>query len=95
MKKIDGEALKKFHTFHKRAPRKVTHVDIPMPKTLVHLGSGVAIEYRSTKKFSGSKRLSNSFRHIFGRGVEIYADPKGRCLFITGGRFKVTDWMRN
>lgn len=87
-------ARKKYARFHGKNPDKVTEIDFTMPKTLVFLAAGVAIEYTSDKKLNGThkKRL---YRHKFGKGVKIYLHPNERWLLISGGKFKVTNWMRN
>lgn len=89
-----GKALKRFRRFHVRTPDKIGRVNIPHPKALVLLGEGVAIEYRSDKLALGSRKV-RTYRHRFGRGVKVYTDAAGKTLWITGGRFRVTDWMRD
>lgn len=92
MKKVAREAVKRYVRFHGKRPSKVTTVDFPQPKALVLLGRGKAVEYISDKAFNGRK--ANLFRHILGKKVKVYCDPKGRWLFISGGRFRVSDWLR-
>lgn len=92
------QATRRARRFHGRDPRAKGLVDIPYPKALVLLGVGVAIEYESDKVLNAGDRRtprSRTYRHELGAGVKIYADPKGRTLFIKGGRFRVTDWMRD
>jgi len=35
------------------------------------------------------------YDHKFGAGVQTYATPNKRALIITGGNFRVTDWLRD
>ena len=64
-----------------------------MPKSVTYLGDAYSIKYESTKKLYGvhKKRL---YEHHMGKGVKIYLHPDGKSLLITGGKFRVTDWMR-
>lgn len=64
-----------------------------MPKQVTFLGTLYAIEYESTKKLSGNHKL-RLYRHKAGPGVKIYLHPNGKSLIITGGKFRVNDWMR-
>jgi len=64
-----------------------------MPQSLIYLGNLYAIKYESTKALSGRHRL-RLYEHKTGPGVKIYLHPNGRTLIITGGKFRVTDWMR-
>lgn len=92
---IEKEAVKRFENFHGRKADRVGKVEIPIPKSLVYLGEGVAITYRSDKNVPRlGGRKARTYEHKFGRGVKIFTDPKGQALYIVGGRFKVTDWMR-
>jgi hypothetical protein len=85
---------KRYKNFHGHAPEKITRVNIPWPKALVYLGEGLAIEYRSDKHAMGSRK-ARDYRHLFKKGVTIYTDKAGRTLFIKGGKFRVTDWLRD
>lgn len=93
------QGVKQFKRFHKYAPEKISSVEIPMPKALVLVGEGVVIEYRSdkiaAKKGRMSVRKKRHYRHEFGKGVRVYMDPKGQALYIVGGRFRITDWLRD
>lgn len=64
-----------------------------MPKSLTFLGNCYSIKYESTKKLNGTHRL-RLYEHKTGPGVKIYLHPNGKTLFIQGGKFRVTDWMR-
>jgi hypothetical protein len=91
-------AAKRFKRFQGRAPNRVTAIELPYPKALVYLGRAIAIEYESDKVLkAGDRRQPRQrvYRHELGPGVKIYADPKGRTVFMRGGRFRVTDWMRD
>lgn len=98
-KKTLAQGVRQFKRFHKYAPEKITSVEIPMPKALVLVGEGVVIEYRSdkiaAKKGPMSKRQKRHYRHEFSRGVRIFMDPNGKALYIVGGKFRVTDWLRD
>lgn len=87
------QAVAKYRKFYGKNPTKKGRVNIPFPRAVVCLGAGVAVEYRSDKKLDGTfkKRL---YRHKFGAGVKVYTDPKGKAIYITGGRMRVTDWIR-
>ena len=87
-------ALARAAKFHGRPAKVVGKVDFEIPSALVLMGEGVAIEYRSDKELPGKPREGRVFRHRFGRGAKIYCDPKGRTIFVFGGRLKVTDWIR-
>lgn len=89
-----SEALKRYKKFHGKAPTKISTVSIPYPKKLVLVGEGVAVEYRSDKPLGNRPKRKRVYRHPFGRGVKVYMDPKGKALYITGGKFRVTDWLR-
>lgn len=96
-------ALKRFQGFHGRAPSKIRSVELPLPNDLrklelVYLGRAIAIEYESDKVMhKADRRLpkSRTYRHEFGAGVEVYCDASGRVGIIRGGKFRVTDWMRD
>jgi hypothetical protein len=90
-----AEALKRYRKFHGHEPRKYSTINIPYPRILVCLGKGVAIEYESDKKDKNVPTGKNEYRHKFKQGVKIYTDKKGKILIITGGKFRVTDWMRD
>lgn len=96
--KIERQAIRKFRQFTGRNPDAVGQVDLPRPKTLVFLGEGVAITYRAGKKNDPRKRARGKiveYEHRLGKGVKVFTDPKGKALFILGGKFRVTDWMRD
>ena len=86
-------AVANFKKFHGRAPTKLGTIDFTMPRSLTYLGTCYSIKYESTKKLSGTHRL-RLYEHRMGSGVRIYLHPNGRTLIITGGKFRVTDWMR-
>lgn len=88
-----SKAVKNFSRFHGRKPEKFSGVTFTMPRSLTLLGECAAIEYTSTKKLQGTfkKRL---YRHKTGPGVKIYLHPNRKWLLISGGQFRVTDWMR-
>lgn len=88
-----SNATKNFQKFHGRNPEKFDSIDFTMPRELTFLGTLEAIEYTSDKKLRGTfkKRL---YRHKAGRGVKIYLHPNRRWILISGGNFRVTDWMR-
>ena len=90
---MKNAAIKRFKAFHKRSPDKIGSIDFNMPKALVYLGKGVAIEYRSDKFAMGS-RADRLYRHKFGPGVKLYTDQAGRKLYVFGGRLQITDWLR-
>jgi len=91
--KHQGSAIRNFRRFHGRDPRRRSHFNFTAPRTVTFLGTLYAIEYESAKKLYGTHRL-RLYRHKAGPGVKIYLHPNGRSLIITGGQFRVTDWMR-
>lgn len=88
-----AKAVQNYKKFHGRSPAKLGSFEFTMPKSVTYLGDAYAIKYESTKKLGGvhKKRL---FEHDMGPGVKIYLHPNKKSLIITGGRFRVTDWMR-
>lgn len=96
MKKPEATAEGRYKQFFGFEPTSSFKVEIPFPKAVACLGDALAVEYRSDKKLSprDSSRRRRAYRHIIGRGVKIYTDPSGKCLYITGGKFRVTDWLR-
>lgn len=66
-----------------------------MPNALTFLGDGAAIEYRSDKKLGDRPRAKRLYRHKFGSGVKIFLHPNRKWILISGGKFRVTDWMRD
>jgi hypothetical protein len=92
-RKIEAKSLRNFQKFHGRRPTKFTSIDFTMPRSLTYLGDAYAIEYESDKKLKGVHRR-RLYRHKTGPGVKIYLHPNGKSLIITGGKFRVTDWMR-
>lgn len=89
-----ANAATNFKKFHGRTPDKVTGVEFTMPKALTFLGKGLAIEYESDKPLNG-KRRARVYRHKFSSGVRIYLHPNRRWILVSGGKFRVTDWMRD
>lgn len=89
-----AQAFARFQGFHGRSAEKKSYVEIPHPKAVVFLGEALAIEYASDKALPRLGRRKRGYRHRFSKGVRIYCDSKGTTLFVTGGRFKVTDWLR-
>lgn len=88
-----SKSLAQYKKFHGKSPGRFGSVDFTMPKSLTFLGTVYSIKYESTKKLSGTHRL-RLYEHKTGPGVKIYLHPNGRTLIISGGRFRVTDWMR-
>jgi len=91
---VDEKAIKRYAKFHGRNPDKAKSINLVYPKVLIYLGSGVAIEYKSNKAARGVPKGKHIYRHKFGSGVKIYTDKQGRTLFVLGGKFRITDWMR-
>lgn len=90
-------AVSRFEKFHGRRPDRLARIPFEQPKQLVYLGRGVAIEYESDKPDPRRKRSEKTsvYRHKLGAGVKIYCDPRGKMVLVLGGRFRVTDWMRD
>lgn len=87
------KAIRNFKRFHSRAPKKFGSFQFSMPRSVTYLGNLYSIKYESTKKLAGVHRL-RLYEHKTGPGVKIYLHPDGKSLIITGGHFRVTDWMR-
>lgn len=87
------KAIKNFKRFHDRNPKKFGSFQFTMPLSVTYLGALHSIKYESTKRLAGTHRL-RLYEHRSGPGVKIYLHPNGKSLIITGGRFRVTDWMR-
>jgi hypothetical protein len=86
-------SIQNFKRFHGRTPRQLGGFSFTMPKSVTYLGNLYSIKYESTKKLGGTHRL-RLYEHKTGPGVKIYLHPDGKSLIITGGKFRVTDWMR-
>ena len=93
------EAVENHKKFFGRAVERETRIEFTMPKALTLLGEGAAIEYRSDKELKQRGRTAlrkkRLYRHVFGPGVRIYLHPNRRWILISGGNFRVTDWMRD
>ena len=91
---VSPGAVKTFRRFHARSPEKITSINLPsFPKEIVYLGDALSIAYRAKNKMN-SPKPNGGHEHKFGKGVKIYADPTGKCLYVLGGKFRVTDWLR-
>lgn len=88
-------AQKNYKKFHGRTVQNIRSFDFTAPKAVTFLGRGHAIEYTSDKILPGRGRKNRLYRHKFGSGVNIYLHPNGKSLLILGGKFRVTDWMRD
>jgi hypothetical protein len=91
------KGIKRFQKFHAKAPTKIVKESVRIagwPKALVFLGQGHAVEYKSDKLAHG-ERVQKLYRHKLGRAVNFYTDPDGQMLIIFGGKFRVTDWLRD
>lgn len=87
------KAVRNYARFHGRTPRKLGGIEFTMPKSLTYLGDLYSIKYESDKKLAGTHKI-RLYEHKTGPGVKIYLHPNGKSLIITGGKFRVTDWMR-
>lgn len=91
------KAAQRFKKFHAKAPTKIVTESVRIkgwPKALVFLGKGFAVEYKSDKLAHG-ERVTKHYRHKLGAGVNFYTDPDGQMLIVFGGKFRVTDWLRD
>lgn len=99
------QTYENFKKFHGRPPEKKTSIEFTMPQSLTFLGGGYSIKYESDKPlYRGHGRTPSGrtpvrkkrlYEHQFGPGVKIYLHPNRRWLIIGGGKFRVTDWMRD
>lgn len=87
------KAVKNFKRFHGRTPERTSGFSFTMPKSVTYLGDAYSIKYESTKRLNGVHKL-RLYEHKMGKGVKIYLHPDGKSLIVTGGKFRVTDWMR-
>jgi hypothetical protein len=87
------KAIKNYKKFHGGNPERLSSFQFSTPKSVTFLGWLYSIKYESTKKLSGVHRM-RLYEHKTGPGVRIYLHPDGKSLIITGGKFRVTDWMR-
>jgi hypothetical protein len=75
--------------FNGRPPKRVTSVNVTLPKALVHIGPCAQIDYVSGK-FDGKKR---QYYHVFEGQAELYAAadpmPDGRTLLMILGDFEI------
>lgn len=90
-----ANAKKNYEKFHGRPVQKTTAIQFTMPRALTFLGDGAAIEYKSDKKLGRLSNKKRLYRHLFGPGVKIYLHPNRKWILISGGKFRVTDWMRD
>lgn len=89
-----AKAASNYRRFHAREIQRRSKAEIPAtPKAVTLLGNAVAVEYSSTKTHQGSNKR-RVYRHKMGPGVKIYLHPNRKVLYVTGGKFRVTDWMR-
>lgn len=91
------KAVNRFSKFHVKAPDKIKSASVSInrwPKALVYLGRGIAVEYKSDKLAHGERKTKH-YRHDLGKGVKFYTDPDGKMLIVFGGKFRVTDWLRD
>lgn len=88
------KAVQNFRKFHGRVPDRQTSIEFSMPKGLTYLGVAIAIEYESDKLLRGVRK-PRLYRHKFGKSVKIYLHPNRKWILVGGGRFRVTDWMRD
>lgn len=94
--KIEKAALSRYRKFHGKPADKAGKVEIPFPRSLVYLGVGVSITYQASKPNDPrTKGKLAKYEHDFGPGVRVFTDPKGKALYVVGGRFRVTDWLRD
>jgi len=58
-----------------------------IPDVLMHLGELRGLIYRSDRGQCGRSR---TFVHFFETPADLTCDPRGRQLYIQGGRYRVT-----
>lgn len=89
------KAEENYKKFHKCRVKKLREIEFTMPKALTFLGEAFAIEYKSDKVLKGHPVKTRRYRHKFGKQVKIYLHPDKKWILISGGNFRVTDWMRD
>ena len=82
-------ALSMYHKFHGRQPRRITRKNFRVPEALICLGDAVDITYKCDKVNGGGDGRVARYKHKFGRGDKLYVDPRGKQLYILGGRMRV------
>jgi hypothetical protein len=88
---IGRDAVEKFKEFTGRDAGTVHVLDVPdVPNDVIILGELASVGYVTSKEYDGGKRTE--YVHRFGRPrPKLLTDPKGKELFIAGGKFKVND----
>lgn len=85
--------IQKYKEFHQGLnPIKIKQIKMPDPKTLVKLGTADKIYY-TRKEPQGFREYYHSFGEDSGKKPILATDPKGKQLYILGGKFKVKDWI--
>jgi hypothetical protein len=91
-----ARAVKTFRMWHDYEPHRVTRVKAPrrIPRTMVRLGELHSVVYRSDKWAGGPDNPAGKsilYEHTTQRPRPVLAtDPRGRDLFIVGGKMRVT-----
>lgn len=91
--RVSAAALAKgaaqFKRFQGRPATRGARVSVPdPPAVVVYLGELVQVNYRTRKGKNGTVE----YYHRFTKPLPILvSDPKGKHLYVVGGRFKITD----
>jgi hypothetical protein len=80
------DLFERFHCF-RSAKTERTACDRRIPQVLVRLGRLRAVIYESDRGQCGRPR---SFVHRFAHPAALLADPRGRRLFVFGGKLRVS-----
>lgn len=89
-------AARQYRRFHRVAPRRVSRIFLAAPRRVMRIGRVTRLNYvpdRGSGK-QDAKGKTIEYFHDFGPGVQGFVSEDGRQLIITGGRFRVTDWLR-
>lgn len=94
-----GTGQRRYRQFHGRAGRITGRVNLPTPRRLILIGRAVSVVYVppvGSGKFFRTRTLKRpgEYLHKFGPNVKLYTDERGRLVYIVGGKFRVTDWLR-
>ncbi len=92
----NNPAAKQYRRFHRIGPRRVSKVWLAHPRRVMRIGRITRVSYvpdaRSGKQDKKGSLIN--YYHDFGPGVSGFVSEDGKQLIITGGKFRVTDWLR-
>jgi len=85
-------ARKRYNEFHGHDIRFTESVPFHVPRSLVLLGTAVAIEYQCDKSNGGGDGTEAIYRHEFETPAYVCMDEKAKNqLYIIGKQIKITE----